>query len=304
MYVLRQLTHRADRRSSPSTTSSRSDSSSASCSRGLPTDGRTLVLSAITHLAHQRHRVRPVVLGARRWRPHPAAHRPRRSPRLPLPADAARDRTSRSRRSTTSEIDQLGPGARTPPSPKYIGWLPTFVDYLYVSFTNSTAFSPTDTMPLTTLAKMLMMVQSAAALLTVALRRGASRQHPALSDAGCDAVAMANHGGSRADVGGRPSPRVGRRWPWTSSASTDRGHEHQAGRSVSSRMSWRSSEPGDDDGGRHAAAREAASSSSGRRRSARMWSTTARSALVGRSPAARSPGRPSAVRRPRAGRSP
>jgi hypothetical protein len=53
--------------------------------------------------------------------------------------------------------------------PKYIGWLPTFIDYFYVSFTNSTAFSPTDTMPLTTLSKLLMMVQSAAALLTVAL---------------------------------------------------------------------------------------------------------------------------------------
>ena len=30
------------------------------------------------------------------------------------------------------------------------GWIPQFVDYLYVSVTNSSAFSPTDTMPLTT----------------------------------------------------------------------------------------------------------------------------------------------------------
>jgi hypothetical protein len=49
------------------------------------------------------------------------------------------------------------------------GWRPIFVDYLYTSFTNATAFSPTDTMPLTPIAKVLMTVQSAAALVTVAL---------------------------------------------------------------------------------------------------------------------------------------
>ncbi len=48
-------------------------------------------------------------------------------------------------------------------------WAPTFLDYLYTSFTNATAFSPTDTMPLTPWAKLLMMVQSLASLLTVAL---------------------------------------------------------------------------------------------------------------------------------------
>ncbi len=45
-------------------------------------------------------------------------------------------------------------------------WVPTFVDYLYVSTTNSSAFSPTDTMPLTSRAKMLMAVQATAALIT------------------------------------------------------------------------------------------------------------------------------------------
>ena len=48
-------------------------------------------------------------------------------------------------------------------------WEPTFLDYLYVSFTNATAFSPTDTMPLSRWAKLLMMLQSAIALATVAL---------------------------------------------------------------------------------------------------------------------------------------
>ena len=44
-------------------------------------------------------------------------------------------------------------------------WQPSFIDYLYVAFTNATAFSPTDAMPLSRWAKMLMLVQSAASLL-------------------------------------------------------------------------------------------------------------------------------------------
>jgi uncharacterized membrane protein len=43
-------------------------------------------------------------------------------------------------------------------------WRPLFLDYLYVSFTNASAFSPTDTMPLSRWAKMLMLVQSAISL--------------------------------------------------------------------------------------------------------------------------------------------
>jgi hypothetical protein len=48
-------------------------------------------------------------------------------------------------------------------------WSPGFADYLFLSYTNATAFSPTDTLPLTARAKMLMMVQSAISLLTIAL---------------------------------------------------------------------------------------------------------------------------------------
>ena len=44
-----------------------------------------------------------------------------------------------------------------------------FIDYLYVSFTNASAFSPTDVLPLTRWAKLTMMVQSAISLTTVAL---------------------------------------------------------------------------------------------------------------------------------------
>ncbi len=48
-------------------------------------------------------------------------------------------------------------------------WSPSFFDYLYLSFTNATAFSPTDTMPLTAPAKMLMLVSSLASLATIAI---------------------------------------------------------------------------------------------------------------------------------------
>jgi uncharacterized membrane protein len=48
-------------------------------------------------------------------------------------------------------------------------WRPGFHDYLYTSLTNATAFSPTDTMPLTITAKAVMAVQSISALATVAL---------------------------------------------------------------------------------------------------------------------------------------
>lgn len=49
---------------------------------------------------------------------------------------------------------------------KKSGWIPTFIDYLYVSLTNSSAFSPTDTMPLSSRAKVLMGIEATAALLT------------------------------------------------------------------------------------------------------------------------------------------
>lgn len=48
-------------------------------------------------------------------------------------------------------------------------WEPHFIDYFYVSFTNATAFSPTDVMPLSRWAKLAMLVQTVISLLTVAL---------------------------------------------------------------------------------------------------------------------------------------
>jgi uncharacterized membrane protein len=55
------------------------------------------------------------------------------------------------------------------PEVKPPGWAPGLIDYLYVSFTNATAFSPTDAMPLSRSAKMLMTVQALTSLLIVVL---------------------------------------------------------------------------------------------------------------------------------------
>jgi hypothetical protein len=49
------------------------------------------------------------------------------------------------------------------------GWRPVFLDYLHLGFTNATAFSPTDTMPLSLRAKYCMLVQSTVALALVGL---------------------------------------------------------------------------------------------------------------------------------------
>lgn len=82
------------------------------------------------------------------------------------------------------ELDRGGPhlrAARSDVTPDFLfpqmdvtsaagpDWSPLFIDYLYTSFTNATAFSPTDTMPLTPRAKVLMAAQSFASLLIVVL---------------------------------------------------------------------------------------------------------------------------------------
>jgi uncharacterized membrane protein len=48
-------------------------------------------------------------------------------------------------------------------------WRPKFIDYLYVSLTNATAFSPTDTMPLSPVAKSTMGIQALVSLVTIGL---------------------------------------------------------------------------------------------------------------------------------------
>lgn len=46
-------------------------------------------------------------------------------------------------------------------------WRPTFIDYLFLSYNTATAFSPTDALPLTVRAKLLMMLQSVISLITI-----------------------------------------------------------------------------------------------------------------------------------------
>lgn len=82
------------------------------------------------------------------------------------------------------ELDRGGPGVRAagrdgPPDFLFTqmnddaifppDWRPIFIDYLYVALTNAVAVSPTDTMPLTPIAKSAMGIQSLISLVTIAL---------------------------------------------------------------------------------------------------------------------------------------
>jgi hypothetical protein len=80
------------------------------------------------------------------------------------------------------QLDRGGPHARansSSPRPDWLfpqagvpeavgpGWQPTYVDYLFLGYSTATAFSSTDTLPLTSRAKMLMMLQSTISLATI-----------------------------------------------------------------------------------------------------------------------------------------
>jgi hypothetical protein len=82
------------------------------------------------------------------------------------------------------QIDQGGPSARAsnssvkpdwvfpqPAKPEDLppDWRPLFLDYLYLGYNTATAFSPTDALPLTRRAKMLMMIESTISLLTMVI---------------------------------------------------------------------------------------------------------------------------------------
>ncbi len=51
----------------------------------------------------------------------------------------------------------------------YPEWTPDFIDYVFVAFNTSIAFSPTDTTPVTTRAKLIMMAQALLSLVTLAV---------------------------------------------------------------------------------------------------------------------------------------
>ena len=81
------------------------------------------------------------------------------------------------------QVDRGGPGARAegerrrpdlfftqegaPPEALPPDWRPSFVDYLFLAFSTATAFSPTDVVPLTSRAKMMMMLESSISLATI-----------------------------------------------------------------------------------------------------------------------------------------
>ena len=82
------------------------------------------------------------------------------------------------------DLDRGGPAARAKAERPYpdllfpqmadpetapADWEPTFVDYLYTAFTTSTAFSPTDVLPLARWAKMTMLLQTLVSIATVVL---------------------------------------------------------------------------------------------------------------------------------------
>jgi hypothetical protein len=57
----------------------------------------------------------------------------------------------------------------SPPEMVPPNWEPAYLDYLYLAFTNASAFSPTDVMPMSRWAKVAMTVQSIISIVTVAL---------------------------------------------------------------------------------------------------------------------------------------
>lgn len=81
------------------------------------------------------------------------------------------------------QMDRGGPAARAEaagPRPDWLfpqegapiedlppGWKPSFVDYLFLSFSTATAFSATDALPLTHRAKIMMMIESSISLVTI-----------------------------------------------------------------------------------------------------------------------------------------
>jgi hypothetical protein len=85
------------------------------------------------------------------------------------------------------ELDRGGPAARGTPAERHPdfqfpqmlapelsppAWHPTMGDYLYLGFTNATAFSPTDAMPVTVTAKSLMTIEALVSLVTVVVIAG------------------------------------------------------------------------------------------------------------------------------------
>ena len=119
-------------------------------------DGRALLIAAL-----QVWLTNIIVFGLAFWeldRGGPVARTQNRRDQLP-PADFRFSQDE-----SDGAISEVAVG-----SSKRSGWVPALHDYLYVSLTNSTAFSPTDTMPLSGRAKLLMGVECTSALIVSVL---------------------------------------------------------------------------------------------------------------------------------------
>ena len=113
--------------------------STRSCAVPAGYRGRAAAGQRSLDLGHQRHRVRAVVLGVRPGGPVNRSLGTSQHPDL--------------------LFTQMAAPELSPPD-----WEPRFVDYFYLLFTNATAFSPTDVMPMARWAKLTMLVQSAVSL--------------------------------------------------------------------------------------------------------------------------------------------
>jgi hypothetical protein len=122
-------------------------------------DGRSLLIAAL-----QVWLTNIIVFGLAFWeldRGGPVARTQSRRDQLP-PADFRFSQDE-----NDDAISEVAAG-----SSRRSGWVPALHDYLYVSLTNSTAFSPTDTMPLTVRAKLLMLVEALASITTIVMVAG------------------------------------------------------------------------------------------------------------------------------------
>lgn len=71
------------------------------------------------------------------------------------------------RNQINSPVDWLFPQEGAPHEDIPVDWKPDYIDYLFLGFCTATAFSPTDVLPLSHRAKMLMMLECLISLLTI-----------------------------------------------------------------------------------------------------------------------------------------
>lgn len=64
--------------------------------------------------------------------------------------------------------------------PRYDAWMPSYADYLFLAFTTTFAFGPTDTLPLSRRSKVLMLLQATLSVITIVVLAGRALSLPNL----------------------------------------------------------------------------------------------------------------------------